>query len=254
MVVKVVIPKSVYAAIKVLGRFHQSGDSSGPRTWRWKPSPIPAPFFLPFSCFSFKSILPIHVSSSSFKAIYPIHVIQFRDPFVVWTGSLIELLTLRCSTWFPPRWATHISHVPPHYVVQLDWTTHIPHTLAQTVGVSTYSTLWSATSQGASAPDKSKFWLGGVARGPIKGHKHGITCSLLLPAMVFGCWISTTKIDKQNLVTSLFSLCYNRFIQAVLVGLLGLPSRHRDCHGQHSHGGAILPNSRKMQLDNNLQW
>jgi hypothetical protein len=26
----------------------------------------------------------------------------------------------------------------------------------------------------------------------------------------------------------------------------------RDCHGQHGHGRAILPNSRKIQLDNNL--
>jgi hypothetical protein len=55
-----------------------------------------------------------------------------------------------------------------------------------------------------------------------------------LPTMAFGRWISTTKIDKKNLVTSLFSLCSNRFIQAVLVGWLGLPSRNRDCHGQHN--------------------
>jgi hypothetical protein len=33
-----------------------------------------------------------------------------------------------------------------------------------------------------------------------------------LPTMAFGRWISTTKIDKKNLVTSLFSLCSNRFI------------------------------------------
>jgi hypothetical protein len=73
-----------------------------------------------------------------------------------------------------------------------------------------------------------------------------------LPTMTFGRWISTTKIDYKNLVTSLFSLCSNGFIRAVLVELLGLPSLNRDCHGQHGHGGAILPNSRKMQLDNNL--
>jgi hypothetical protein len=66
--------------------------------------------------------------------------------------------------------------------------------------------------------------------------------------MAFGRWISTTKIDKKNLVTSLFGLCSNVFSQAVLVGLLGLPSQNCDCHGQHGHGhgGAILPNSRKM--------
>jgi hypothetical protein len=61
-----------------------------------------------------------------------------------------------------------------------------------------------------------------------------------LPTMAFGRWISTTKIDLKKIVTSLFSLCSNRFIRAVLVGfLLGLPSRNRDCHGQHGHGGAI---------------
>jgi hypothetical protein len=70
--------------------------------------------------------------------------------------------------------------------------------------------------------------------------------------MAFGRLISTTKIDKNDLVTLLFSLCSDKFIQAVLVGLLGLPSRNRDWHGQHGHGGAILPNSRKMQLNNNL--
>jgi hypothetical protein len=74
-----------------------------------------------------------------------------------------------------------------------------------------------------------------------------------LPTMAFGRWISTTKIDNVFLVRSLFSLCSNRFIRAVLDGLLGLPSQNHDCHGQHGHaGGTILPNSRKMQLDNNL--
>jgi hypothetical protein len=73
-----------------------------------------------------------------------------------------------------------------------------------------------------------------------------------LPTMAFGRWISTIKIDNKNLVTSLFSFCSNIFIRAVLFGLLEQPSRNRDCHGQHGHGGAILPNSRKMQLDNNL--
>jgi hypothetical protein len=70
-----------------------------------------------------------------------------------------------------------------------------------------------------------------------------------------GVWpldFNNNKKIKKNLVTSLFSLCSNRFIQAVLVGLLGLPSRDSDCHGQPGHGGAILPNLRKMQLDNNL--
>jgi hypothetical protein len=67
-----------------------------------------------------------------------------------------------------------------------------------------------------------------------------------LPTMAFGRWISTTKIDRKNLVMSVFSLCSNRFIRAVLVGLFEQPSWNRDCHGQHGHGGAILPNSRKM--------
>jgi hypothetical protein len=67
-----------------------------------------------------------------------------------------------------------------------------------------------------------------------------------LPTMAFGRWISTTKIDEKNLVTSLFSLCSNRLIRSVLVGLLEQLSQNRDCHGQHGHGGAILPNSRKM--------
>jgi hypothetical protein len=73
-----------------------------------------------------------------------------------------------------------------------------------------------------------------------------------LPTMAFGRWISTTKIDEKNLVTSIFSLCSNRFIRAGLVGLLGLLSRNCDFHGQHGHRGAILPNLRKMQLNNNL--
>jgi hypothetical protein len=67
-----------------------------------------------------------------------------------------------------------------------------------------------------------------------------------LLTMAFGRWISTTKIEKKNEVTSLFSLCSNRFIRAVLVGLLEQPSRNCNCHGQHGHGGAISPNSRKM--------
>jgi hypothetical protein len=37
--------------------------------------------------------------------------------------------------------------------------------------------------------------------------------------MAFGRWISTTRIDKKNLVTSLFS----SFFRVVLVGLLELP-------------------------------
>ncbi len=62
-----------------------------------------------------------------------------------------------------------------------------------------------------------------------------------LPTMAFGRWISTTKIDKKNLVTALFSLeCSNRSVQAILVGLLGLPSRNRDCHGQHGHDGGAF--------------
>jgi hypothetical protein len=64
--------------------------------------------------------------------------------------------------------------------------------------------------------------------------------------MSFGRWISTKKIDKKNLVASLFSLYSTRFIRAVLVGLLEQPSQNRDCHGQDGHGGAILPNLRKM--------
>jgi hypothetical protein len=67
-----------------------------------------------------------------------------------------------------------------------------------------------------------------------------------LPTMAFGRWISTPEIDLKNLLSSLFSLCSNKFIRAVLVELLGHPSRNRDCHGQHGHGGTILPNSRKM--------
>jgi hypothetical protein len=69
---------------------------------------------------------------------------------------------------------------------------------------------------------------------------------LRLPAMAFCRWISTTKIEKKSLVKSLFSLCSDRFIWVVLVGLLEQPSRNRDCHGQHGHGGAILPNSKNM--------
>jgi hypothetical protein len=61
------------------------------------------------------------------------------------------------------------------------------------------------------------------------------------------------KNRLKNLGTLLFSSCStNRFIRVVLVGLLGLPSRNRNCHGQHGHGGAILPNLRKMQLNNML--
>jgi hypothetical protein len=66
-----------------------------------------------------------------------------------------------------------------------------------------------------------------------------------LPTMAFGRWNFNNKNRKKNLVTSLFSLCSTRFIRAVLVGLLGLPSQNCDCHGQHGHGGAISLNSRK---------
>jgi hypothetical protein len=50
------------------------------------------------------------------------------------------------------------------------------------------------------------------------------------------------KNRLKKVVTSLFSLCSNMFIQAVLDGLLGLPSQNHNCHGQHGHGGEILPN------------
>ena len=64
--------------------------------------------------------------------------------------------------------------------------------------------------------------------------------------MAFGRWISTTiKIDKKNLVTSLFSLHSNRFIQPVSVGLKLPPSRNRNHHGQHGHGGAIFTEFKK---------
>jgi hypothetical protein len=64
--------------------------------------------------------------------------------------------------------------------------------------------------------------------------------------MAFCRWISTTrKIDKKNLVTSLFSLRSNRFIRPVSVGLLALPSQNCDCHGQHGHGGAIFTQFKK---------
>jgi hypothetical protein len=49
------------------------------------------------------------------------------------------------------------------------------------------------------------------------------------------------KLIKKNLVTSLFSLCSNGFIQVVLDGLLRLPSQNFNRHGQHDYGGEILP-------------
>jgi hypothetical protein len=63
--------------------------------------------------------------------------------------------------------------------------------------------------------------------------------------MVFGQWISTTKIDKKNLVTSIFSLCSNRFIRLVSAPLLALPSQKRDCRGHHGHGGALFKKIRE---------
>jgi hypothetical protein len=59
---------------------------------------------------------------------------------------------------------------------------------------------------------------------------------------------------KQNLVTSLFDSLRstNRFIQAVSVGLLVLPSQNRNWHGQHGHGGAMFTKLKKMLGDNNL--
>jgi hypothetical protein len=86
-----------------------------------------------------------------------------------------------------------------------------------------------------------------------KTHLQPIVADCWLPTMAFGRWVSTPKIEKKQ-VTLLFSLCSNRFFRVVLVGLLWLPSQNRDCHGQHGHGGAIQPNSRKIQLDNNLLW
>jgi hypothetical protein len=75
----------------------------------------------------------------------------------------------------------------------------------------------------------------------------------LLLTMAFGRWISTTtKIDKKNLVTSLFSLHSNRFIQPESVDLLSLPSPNRNHHGQHDHGEAILTKFEKMLQVNNL--
>jgi hypothetical protein len=44
-----------------------------------------------------------------------------------------------------------------------------------------------------------------------------------------------------------------------LVGLLEQPSGNRDCHGQHGHGGAILPDlhyakkQMKVLMNNNCE-
>jgi hypothetical protein len=49
------------------------------------------------------------------------------------------------------------------------------------------------------------------------------------------------KIDKKNLVTSLFSLYSTTwFIWQVSVGFLVIPSWNRNCHGQHGHGGVVF--------------
>jgi hypothetical protein len=87
----------------------------------------------------------------------------------------------------------------------------------------------------------------------MKNYK--LTSSRLSLTAGHGVWPLdfNNKNRLKNLVTSLFSLWSYRFIQAVLVGLIVLLSQNRDCHGQHGHGvGQFLPNSRKMQLDNNL--
>jgi hypothetical protein len=78
-------------------------------------------------------------------------------------------------------------------------------------------------------------------------NKHQITSgqSSLSSTMAFGRWISTTKIDKKNLVTSIFSLCSNRFIRPVSLQLLASPSGNCNCHGHHGHGGAIFKKIRE---------
>ena len=53
------------------------------------------------------------------------------------------------------------------------------------------------------------------------------------------------KIDKKNLVRSLFSLYSTWSIRQVSVELLVIPSRNRNCHGQHGHGGVFFTKSKK---------
>jgi hypothetical protein len=53
------------------------------------------------------------------------------------------------------------------------------------------------------------------------------------------------KIEKKNLLTSLFSLYSTWFIRQVSVGLLVIPSQNRNCHGQHGHGGVFFTKSKK---------
>jgi hypothetical protein len=98
--------------------------------------------------------------------------------------------------------------------------------------------------------------LGYVRQVLLSTKKNKLTSSRSSSTADHGVWLLdfNNKNRLKNLVTSLISLCSNISIRAVLVGLLGLPSRNRDCHGQHAHGGPILPNSRKMQLDNILLW
>jgi hypothetical protein len=78
---------------------------------------------------------------------------------------------------------------------------------------------------------------------------------LLLSTMAIGRWISmTTKRDKTNLVSSLFSLYATWFIRQVSVGWLLVRSGNRNCHGQHGLVGVIFTKFEKEATRRQSIW
>jgi hypothetical protein len=63
--------------------------------------------------------------------------------------------------------------------------------------------------------------------------------------MAFSRWISMRKNRVKKLITSIFSLYSTWFIPQISVGLLVIPSRNCNCHGQHGHGGVFFTKLKK---------
>jgi hypothetical protein len=118
------------AVIKLLKRFHQSGNSAGLRRWRWIYNSgsfwlvvilfphsinliIFTSFFLPFSCFSFKPILLIHDSR---KVLHSRQFVQFMPSSIYihrlfnLNPSLLNHLFIEPLTFPPFRCSHRVNH------------------------------------------------------------------------------------------------------------------------------------------------
>jgi hypothetical protein len=84
-----------------------------------------------------------------------------------------------------------------------------------------------------------------AAHGEQQTHLRLIVVVVVVDHGVWPMNFNEKKIEKQNLVTKLFSLYSTWFIWQVSVGLLVIPSRNCNCHDQLGYGGVFFTKFKK---------